>query len=142
MHALIVNKAVALQLLINMFQTTPHHVIPQHGAFHLVRTHLGGRGFQVSYTFPLRITCEKKEGGGGGGVQIACKMCLYFMGGPHLKGKKILFEANNTPPPPHHLPPPPRYAVAKSATFSDACACNLVSYGSDSYTPKQHQQTT
>ena len=37
------------------------------GAFHLVRTHLGewggGGGGQVSYTFPLRITCKK--GGGG-----------------------------------------------------------------------------
>ena len=38
------------------------------GAFHLVRTHLGGEGggVKVSYTFPLRITCKKKGGGGGG----------------------------------------------------------------------------
>ena len=37
------------------------------GAFHLVRTHLGGVGGwgQASYTFPLRITCKKGEGGGG-----------------------------------------------------------------------------
>ena len=34
------------------------------GAFHLVLTHLGGRGGgQVSYKFALRITC--KNGGGG-----------------------------------------------------------------------------
>ena len=33
---------------------------------HLVRTHPGGGGYQVAYTFPLRITCKKKKGGGGG----------------------------------------------------------------------------
>ena len=53
----------------------------EHGAFHLVRPHLGGErggGGQVSYTFPLRITCKK----GCDGVQIACKMSYVPNGRP------------------------------------------------------------
>ena len=40
-----------------------------------------GRGGQVSYTFPLRITCKK----GGEGVQIACKIA-YVLNRRHLDG--------------------------------------------------------
>ena len=55
------------------------------GAFHLVRTHLGGMGGggQVSYTVPMRITC-KKGGGEGEGVQIASKIAYVLNGRPHL----------------------------------------------------------
>ena len=55
------------------------------GIFYLVRRHPGGGG-QVSYTFPLRITCKK---GGGEGVQIACKIA-YVLNGRPLTTKCLL----------------------------------------------------
>ena len=38
-----------------------------------------GRGGQVCYTFPLRITCQNK---GGEGVQKACKIAYVINGRP------------------------------------------------------------
>ena len=41
------------------------------------------RGSQLSYTFPLRITCKKKRGREG--VQIACKIAYVFNRKPPLR---------------------------------------------------------
>ena len=49
------------------------------GAFHLLRTHLGGgEGDQAFYTFPLCITCKKE----GDVVKIACKNAYVINGRP------------------------------------------------------------
>ena len=55
------------------------HYLILYWAFHLIHMHLGG---QVSYTFPLRITCKK---GGGDGVQITCKIVFILIGRPQSK---------------------------------------------------------
>ena len=49
------------------------------GAFHILRTHLGGgEGGLAFYTFPLCITCKRE----GEGVKIACKNAYVINGRP------------------------------------------------------------